>query len=430
MGILLCSEIVIVFLNQIISKFVNSCDSIFELLENSEKMKKVYLFVFLFLLGYYEMSSQDTLDLFILAGQSNAQGWTGDAEKYPTDELRLDKDILLNWTFYNNESSNGKWVSMQAQKGRYPRGHFGPEVSFSRELLKAGYNPAIFKFCLGATGLARDWKAPGEGGIYDDMVIQLTEAILRLESAGRVVKVQGLIWIQGETDAGSEDAANSYYDNLKRLITHLRTTVLEEPHLKIILGVDEQHSFVRERPQVVIAQQKLADDDDQIVFKSMYGLPKADATHLNPQGLEMHGRRIFESFQQLSISSPVVNGDNLKVVTYNIWNGFDWGRDFERRSKVQIWMAQQKPDIVALQELCAYSDEKLNEDAKAWGHHHSALLKTTGYSVGLTSKYPIIIKEKIFEGMHHGALHCMSNGIDYLVVHLHPGSVKVRQEEA
>jgi len=120
---------------------------------------------------------------------------------------------------------------------------------------------------------------------------------------------------------------------------------------------------------------------------------------------------------------------NFKVIAYNIWNGFDWGKDEERRANLQQWMKAQKPNVVALQELCKYTPEKLKEDALSWGHKYSFLLKTSGYSVGLTSKYPIEIKEKIREGMHHGALHCKTNGIDFLVIHLHPGSIKRRREE-
>lgn len=120
---------------------------------------------------------------------------------------------------------------------------------------------------------------------------------------------------------------------------------------------------------------------------------------------------------------------DFKIFTYNIWNGFDWGKDQERREKVQKWIQGQTPDVVALQELCAYTTEKLQLDAKSWGHSFSVLLKTTGYSVGLTSKFPIEVKEKIMEGMHHGALHCKTNDIDFLIVHLHPGSIARRREE-
>ncbi len=59
-------------------------------------------------------------------------------------------------------------------------------------------------------------------------------------------------------------------------------------------------------------------------------------------------------------------------------------------------MKQQNPNIVGLQELCKYSPEKLKEDAKNWGHNYSVLLKESSYSVGITSKFPVEIKEKIF----------------------------------
>jgi len=121
--------------------------------------------------------------------------------------------------------------------------------------------------------------------------------------------------------------------------------------------------------------------------------------------------------------------NTLKVITYNIWNGYDWGNDEERRSRMNNWINDQNPSLVALQELCKYTSGKLKEDARSWGHEHSVLLKTTGYSVGLTSTFPIEVNEKIMEGMHHGALHCKTNGIDVFVIHFSPGSYAKRREE-
>jgi hypothetical protein len=40
---------------------------------------------------------------------------------------------MFNWTYIGNSSSSD-WETMQAQDGRFPSGHFGPEVTFSREL--------------------------------------------------------------------------------------------------------------------------------------------------------------------------------------------------------------------------------------------------------------------------------------------------------
>jgi endonuclease/exonuclease/phosphatase family metal-dependent hydrolase len=133
-------------------------------------------------------------------------------------------------------------------------------------------------------------------------------------------------------------------------------------------------------------------------------------------------------FLDVSVKAQPV--ETRKVISYNIWNGFDWGEDEDRREKLVNWVKKQEPSIVGLQELCKYTNEKLAEDAKGWGHNYSVLLKKSGYSVGLTSKYPIEIVEKIREKMHHGALHCKTGGIDVFVIHFSPSSYKKRREEA
>jgi len=93
-------------------------------------------------------------------------------------------------------------------------------------------------------------------------------------------------------------------------------------------------------------------------------------------------------------------------------------------------MKAQNPDVVALQELCDYTKEKLLEDAKKWGHPYAEILKPSGYPVGITSKNPIEVKEKILDSMHHGALHCKTSGIDFMVVHFSPFSYEKRRVEA
>jgi hypothetical protein len=178
-------------------------------------------------------------------------------------------------------------------------GHFGPEVSFARDLKKEGYNPAILKFCLGATGLSRDWKSPGDGGNYDAMVKDLRVAICYLEQKGYSLNFGGFIWIQGESDAVNDQTASDYQVNLELLITDLRTEVLQDSNLKIILGLEEQHMFVKERPQVLEAQKQIALNDRNITYTTMYSIPKADGTHLTPAGLIEHGHRIFNAFKVL-----------------------------------------------------------------------------------------------------------------------------------
>ena len=121
---------------------------------------------------------------------------------------------------------------------------------------------------------------------------------------------------------------------------------------------------------------------------------------------------------------------SLRVITYNIWNGFDWGKDTLRHGKFLEWASFQQPDVLALQELCGYTASQLAEDAAAWGHTYSLILKEEGYPVGITSKWPITLVGKHREGMWHGMLHVQTAGIDFFVVHLSPADWKTRKREA
>lgn len=117
----------------------------------------------------------------------------------------------------------------------------------------------------------------------------------------------------------------------------------------------------------------------------------------------------------------------LRVLSYNVWYGFT--KQPERKTKVIEYVKSLKPDIVSLQELNSYTEEKLAEDARAWGHPHSALLKTGGFPTGITSRFPIKEISRTLEGYHHGMLSCKTGGVRVYVVHLHPGHWKIRHGE-
>lgn len=123
-------------------------------------------------------------------------------------------------------------------------------------------------------------------------------------------------------------------------------------------------------------------------------------------------------------------GFPLKVMTYNIWNGFEWGKDSARKENCMAWIKSQEPDVLALQELCGYSEKQLQEDAEQWGHSYVQLLKTDGYPTALTSKRPIALKERAVDSFWHGLLHCETYGIDFYVVHLSPADCHFRLKEA
>ncbi len=290
-------------------------------------MKKIIILVFITL--SFTLFAQN-VDLFIWAGQSNALGRQGDAAGYPADVNNLDSQIMFNWTVANGNNSGG-WTTMQPQVGYFPTGHFGPEVTFSRKLKQAGYNPAIFKYTQGATSIFQHWQGPGDGGLYDNMVTSLNTAITQLQNQGHTVTIRGFVWIQGESDSNSNAAANAYATGLHAIISDLRNNVVQNANLPIILGVDEQYFNLTDHEEHAIlnAHQDTALNDADIKFTSMYGYPKADATHLTPAGLIRHGQDLFDAYQLLiSGQQPLENCSLSSGGTQVSFERSAWGQSF------------------------------------------------------------------------------------------------------
>lgn len=136
---------------------------------------------------------------------------------------------------------------------------------------------------------------------------------------------------------------------------------------------------------------------------------------------------LFSLFALKGISQEKVT-NTIKVISYNIWNGFE--KDAARQARFTEWINQQKPDIVALEELVGINEKDLAALAASYGHPYVAIVKEEGYPVGLTSRKPIDVVKKQVEGFWHGMLHAQTYGLDIIVTHLSPFEWKYRLKEA
>ena len=124
------------------------------------------------------------------------------------------------------------------------------------------------------------------------------------------------------------------------------------------------------------------------------------------------------------------NVEKVRIMSYNILDGFNWGNDLERKERLAKWVKEQNPEIVALQELCGFHEKELKQLASLWGHQYTAIVEGDAYPVGITSDKPIIVKKKIAGKIGHGLLHVQTYGIDILVTHLNPHDTDKRREES
>ena len=120
--------------------------------------------------------------------------------------------------------------------------------------------------------------------------------------------------------------------------------------------------------------------------------------------------------------------EKLRVISYNIWNGFE--HNAHRRANFIDWIKGQQPDILAMTELVGFTEKNLGQLASEYGHKYYAIVKEEGYPVGITSNEPITVVKKQVEGFWHGMLHVKTHGLDIIVTHLSPHDWKFRLKEA
>lgn len=275
-------------------------------------------------------NAQENIDLFIIAGQSNAQGYKTSGVDYPADPNNYDPSIKFNWTCktYNTTMSSTGWTTMGKQTHHLSaqpipgvKKYFGPEVTFSRKLKEAGYNPAIFKYVRPAAGMDI-WL--GTEDEFEDMKTALNTAITALENQtqGNIVTVKGFIWIQGEDDSDNWSEASIYQANLESIIDDLRIE-LEIPTLPVVLGVNEIYPgyYINNSPYIQGRQQLIADADSKIIRSSTLGLTTVigDNAHFSSAGVIEHGERLFNDYMSL-IDSPVEQS-NWEMIWYDEFGG-------------------------------------------------------------------------------------------------------------
>jgi hypothetical protein len=273
------------------------------------------------LMGWSVVSaSAQTLELFFLAGQSNADGSNS---YYTSGNPGKGDGLNAGNAFYGNPYSGvvysyahvnpfsgtpdryltGNWGTLRPATW----GMMGPELSLGRELdTMFSHDVGIIKYTAPGTSLATQW-GPDDHLLYQDMVNFFTTRIAELSGMYSEIRLNTFFWHQGESDSGVNYAAN-----FSAMLSQLRLD-LGAPELNSVMGLisenfDPGNTGVTPRSNVVAVNQEitnLANADPRIATTgSLTDIPLHDYVHFDANGQIIHGQRMADSFAQNFLVVP------------------------------------------------------------------------------------------------------------------------------
>ena len=245
---------------------------------------QILLFLSFSLAGLLAQPPAD-LQLFLLTGQSNMAG-RGVVEAQ--DKVPIARVYMLTKELEWKPAVDPLHFDKPAVAGVGVGRAFARELAKSNPTASIGLIPAAF----GGTSL-EEWT-PG-GKLYSD-------AVARTRAAMKSGKLRGILWHQGEADAGKEENAKSYLDRWTQVIGSLRED-LNAANVPVMVGqLGEFYSgaFARtvdEQLAIIPLKVPLA------AFVSSAGLkPKSDNVHFDAPSLREFGRRYAHAFLMLDPS--------------------------------------------------------------------------------------------------------------------------------
>jgi hypothetical protein len=253
-----------------------------------------------------------TLEVYLVAGQSNAVGWDSDGAWLSPDPA--DAQIPFFYRIGNGaangipagtSTSAGTSISLKPQVAAFRAGvgpltNFGIEMGIGRTLFAAGRrNIALVKVAFGGTTLYADWNPQNPNGLVPVLQDNLSLASQQWNQAGSRTRLAGVFWMQGETDARDATQAAAYRDNLRSFISTVRAWS-GNPQLPVVIG----KVVVSGRPYadtVRAAQERVRTEDACTALVSADDLPLqvGDPMHFSAQGTYVLGQRMGEAFRAI-----------------------------------------------------------------------------------------------------------------------------------
>lgn len=186
-----------------------------------------------------EAEDNETVRVFIFAGQSNMVGSDSkvdDIKRFPPFVGLEDAQTAVKFSYTigrENKTKSEKWVDLQPVNNVV-----GPELSFARKVAQHVDAPiAIIKCAAGGTHLGGDWNPDKPEGfqMYPLALDLVKSSLAEFDRQGIPYRIEGFMWHQGENDMFNEEFMANYGENLANFFASWRRD-LETPDLKCYVG--------------------------------------------------------------------------------------------------------------------------------------------------------------------------------------------------
>lgn len=179
----------------------------------------------------------------------------------------------------------------------------GPELSFGRQIVaNTGADTYLIKYGLGATNLAEDWQTDGSGIQYNTFRDVTNRALDSFTNQGLTYQIEGLVWMQGESDTYNDAFAAAYEDNLLGFFAGVRDTFGENLDIAVGLIRNDLPTSAVNRELVRDAQRAVSAGDANVFLVDTDALGGSevlrpgDTTHYNADGQILLGNAFADAF--------------------------------------------------------------------------------------------------------------------------------------
>ena len=285
------------------------------------------------------IATAQTIDVYIMAGQSNMDG-RGDVSDLSEEQLAsLQNDTIIRYVNPGSEreravptsnpadldvGSNGftdlvpGGFSVDLSSTRQLSSTFGPELSFGVSIAEATGSSnqiAIIKVSRGGTNFRNDWLVnpnvntvddEPEGFLYRALIEHVAAGLAELEANGSTAIVRGVVWHQGESDS-SDTNVDLYAGRFSDFVVGVRGEFgADIPFVLGELSRDRSNSgpFNDNLPNVVSSQPGLSFISSEGVTTPGSTNPDNDTTHFDANGQLELGQRYAAAFSAIVNEPP------------------------------------------------------------------------------------------------------------------------------